>query len=57
MRIVSKHREDRIAVIAQALSDSSHDIVGLQELWMYSDYELVEAKVAPKPPHAKYFHG
>jgi len=54
---VSKHREDRIAAIAQALSDSSYDVVGLQELWMYSDYELVKAKVAQKLPYAKYFHG
>lgn len=57
MRIVSKHREDRIAAIAQAFSDSSYDIVALQELWMYSDYELVKAKVAHKLPYAKYFHG
>lgn len=54
---MSKHKDDRIAAIAQALSDSSYDIVALQELWMYSDYELVKAKVAHKLPYAKYFHG
>jgi sphingomyelin phosphodiesterase 2 len=57
LRIVSKYRKERVAAIAQALSDSSYDIVALQELWMYSDYELVKAKVAHKLPYAKYFHG
>jgi len=54
---VSKYRKERIAAIAQALSDSSYDIVALQELWVYSDYELIKAKVVNKLPHAKFFHG
>jgi len=55
--IVSKDRKERIAAIAQALSDSSYDIVALQELWVYSDYELIKAKVANKFQYAKFFHG
>ena len=54
---MSKNRKERIAAIAQALSDSPYDIVALQELWMYSDYELIKARVASKFPHAKFFHG
>jgi sphingomyelin phosphodiesterase 2 len=54
---VSKYRKERIAAIAQALSDSSYDIVALQELWVYSDYELIKRKVANKLPYAKFFRG
>lgn len=54
---MSKYRKERIAAIAQALGDSSYDIVALQELWVYSDYELVKAKVANKLPYAKFFRG
>jgi sphingomyelin phosphodiesterase 2 len=54
---VSKHRKERVAAIAQALSDSSYDIVALQELWVHSDYELVKTKVAKRFPYAKFFHG
>jgi len=57
LNIVSKYRKERIAAIAQALSDSSYDIVALQELWVYSDYELIKARVVNKLPHAKFFHG
>ena len=55
--IVSKYRKERVAAIAQVLSDSSYDIVALQELWVYSDYELVKAKVVNRFPYAKFFHG
>ena len=54
---MSKYRKERIAAIAQALSDSSYDIVALQELWVYSDYELIKAKVTKKFPYTKFFHG
>jgi len=53
---VSKDRKERIAAIAQAFSDSSYDIVALQELWVYSDYELIKAKMADKFQYAKFFH-
>lgn len=55
--IVSKYRKERIAAIAQALSDSSYDIVALQELWVYSDYELIKTKAANRFPYAKFFRG
>ncbi|KAF9654091.1 DNase I-like protein [Thelephora ganbajun] len=57
LAVVSKYRKERVAAIAQALSDSSYDIVALQELWVYSDYELVKAKVVHRFPYAKFFHG
>ena len=57
MLVVAKYRKERIAAIAQALGDSSYDIVALQELWVYSDYELIKAKVVNKFPYAKFFRG
>lgn len=54
---MSNYRKERIAAIAQVFSDSSYDIVALQELWVYSDYELIKAKAANKFPYAKFFRG
>lgn len=53
---MAKHRSERIKAIGEALANSSYDIIALQELWVYSDYEYVRSKVAQITPHAKFFH-
>lgn len=35
---------------------SDHDIVALQELWVYSDYEMVRDAVQSRLPHARFFY-
>ncbi|KII93619.1 hypothetical protein PLICRDRAFT_87974 [Plicaturopsis crispa FD-325 SS-3] len=56
LKFVSKNRNERVAAIARALSDADHDIVALQELWVFSDYEHVRDSVSNKLPYAKFFY-
>ena len=53
---MSKHRQERIAAIANYLAESNYDIVALQELWVFSDYEHVRDAVAKKLPYSKFFY-
>ncbi|KAG6873858.1 hypothetical protein C0995_010470 [Termitomyces sp. Mi166 len=56
LKYVSKNRKQRVEAIANQLSQSSYDIVALQELWVFSDYEKVQEHVSPVLPHSKFFY-
>ncbi|KAL0951652.1 hypothetical protein HGRIS_008332 [Hohenbuehelia grisea] len=56
LKYVAKNRLERIAAIAAYLSQSSYDIIALQEIWVFADYEQVRDSVASKLPHAKFFY-
>ncbi|KAH8099300.1 Endonuclease/exonuclease/phosphatase [Cristinia sonorae] len=56
LKYVAKHRTQRIAAIASALAKSDYDIVALQELWVFADYEHVRASVASRLPYSKFFY-
>ncbi|EJD03828.1 DNase I-like protein [Fomitiporia mediterranea MF3/22] len=56
LKYVAKKRVERIRAIASALAQSDHDIIALQELWVYSDFEHVRASVEKRLPYAKFFY-
>ena len=56
LKYVSKYRNERIAAIARFLSQTDYDIITLQELWVFSDYEHVRASVSKNLPYAKFFY-
>ncbi|WWC97082.1 hypothetical protein V866_003959 [Kwoniella sp. B9012] len=56
LAIVSKDRQVRIKAIAEYLSSSNYDIVCLQELWVYKDFEIVREKVRRNLPFSRFFH-
>lgn len=56
LKYVSKYRRERIAAIAEQLAASNYDIVGLQELWVSADYQLIQNKVSKQLPFSKLFH-
>ncbi|TCD68106.1 phospholipase C type enzyme [Steccherinum ochraceum] len=56
LKYVAKHRKQRIAAIADALAASDYDIIALQELWVFADYEHVRASVASRLPYSKFFY-
>lgn len=56
LKYVAKHRKQRIAAIASGLAASDYDVVALQELWVFADYEHVRASVANHLPHSKFFY-
>ncbi|OCF74859.1 inositol phosphorylsphingolipid-phospholipase C [Kwoniella mangroviensis CBS 8886] len=56
LAIVSKDRQVRIKAIAEYLASSNYDIVCLQELWVYKDFEIVREKVRRNLPFSRFFH-
>ncbi|KAJ3807299.1 inositol phosphophingolipids phospholipase C [Lentinula lateritia] len=57
LKFVSKNRRDRVVAIANELSRTEeYDIVTLQELWVYTDFEYVRESVASYLPYAKFFY-
>ncbi|KAJ3488181.1 hypothetical protein NLI96_g3026 [Meripilus lineatus] len=56
LKYVSKYRTERVAAIADFIAGSEYDLVTLQELWVFSDYEHVRSVVAKQLPHSKFFY-
>jgi sphingomyelin phosphodiesterase 2 len=56
LKYVAKHRQERIGAIAAELSKSEYDLVGLQEIWVFADYELIRSAVSKRLPFSKFFH-
>ncbi|KAL4069831.1 Endonuclease/exonuclease/phosphatase [Scleroderma yunnanense] len=55
LKYVSKDRHKRIAAIAAAFSNSEHDIISLQELWVEEDYNQIRSAVSDRLPYTKRF--
>jgi len=53
---VSKHRVERLDAIADRLARSTYDIVALQEIWVYSDFENLAQKTYHVLPYAKFYY-
>ncbi|KAH8992449.1 inositol phosphophingolipids phospholipase C [Lactarius akahatsu] len=56
LKYVSKRRSERIQAIARFLESSDFDIVALQELWVYADYEIVRSRLSKSLPFSKFFY-
>lgn len=53
---MSSNRRRRVEAIASFLAESDYDIVALQELWVFSDYEHVREMVSKSLPYSKFFY-
>ena len=42
--------------ITQYLENSHFDIIALQELWVYADYDIVRSRLSSSLPFSKFFH-
>ncbi|KIL71557.1 hypothetical protein M378DRAFT_188979 [Amanita muscaria Koide BX008] len=56
LKFVSKNRRERIRAIANQLAHSNHDIVALQEVWVWADYQHIQSSVSRSLPHSKLFY-
>ncbi|KAF5385348.1 hypothetical protein D9615_001203 [Tricholomella constricta] len=56
LKYVAKNRSERIEAIANELEHSNYDIVALQEIWVFADYEKVQERVSSRLPHSKFFY-
>ncbi|KAG9293343.1 hypothetical protein G9A89_007589 [Geosiphon pyriformis] len=55
LKFVSKKRTERMKCIADILADSDYEIIGLQEVWVYSDYELIREKTRQRFSFSRFF--
>ena len=53
---ISPYRSARIEALVQKLSQEDYDIVGLQEVWMRSDYEKLRMRLKPHLSHSIYHY-
>ncbi|PFH52272.1 hypothetical protein AMATHDRAFT_74332 [Amanita thiersii Skay4041] len=56
LKFVSKNRKERIYGIKNELANSNHDIIALQELWVYFDFQQIQASVSNRLPYSKFFY-
>ncbi|KAJ7675355.1 Endonuclease/exonuclease/phosphatase [Mycena rosella] len=56
LKYVAKNRTERITAIAKELAKFDHDIIGLQEIWVFADYEHVRDSVLKRLPYSKFFY-
>ncbi|EKM84045.1 hypothetical protein AGABI1DRAFT_104039 [Agaricus bisporus var. burnettii JB137-S8] len=56
LKYVAKKRNQRLGAIIDYLVRSSHDIIALQEVWVYADYNKVRVALQHRLPHAKFFY-
>ncbi|KAI8092679.1 Endonuclease/exonuclease/phosphatase [Halteromyces radiatus] len=54
--LVSRKRKFRLEAIAEAIRQLSCDIVTLQEIWVYQDFNHLKNHVSTELPYAKYFY-
>lgn len=53
---MSSNRRRRVEAIAKVLAESDYDIIALQELWVFADYEHVRDVVVKRLPYSKFFY-
>lgn len=56
LKYIAKNLTDRIESIAQQLANSDHDIITLQEIWVFAHYEHVRQSVSKCLPYSKFFY-
>ncbi|KAI9472404.1 MAG: Endonuclease/exonuclease/phosphatase [Benjaminiella poitrasii] len=56
LNIVAKKRKFRLNAIADYISQQQYDIVALQEVWMWEDFDYLKEKIEHQLPFTKYFH-
>ncbi|WVQ73712.1 hypothetical protein IAR50_003292 [Cryptococcus sp. DSM 104548] len=56
LAFISKDRIQRLRAIAEHIASASYDIVCLQELWVYKDYEMVREEIQSVLPFSRFFH-
>ncbi|KAI9287446.1 Endonuclease/exonuclease/phosphatase [Umbelopsis sp. AD052] len=54
--MVSKEREFRLHAIADYIASTNYDVVALQELWMWDDFEYIKTVAANKYPNIEIFY-
>ncbi|RCI02216.1 phospholipase C type enzyme, partial [Rhizopus stolonifer] len=54
--VVSKERKFRLQAIADYISQQDYDLVALQEVWMWSDFDTIKETTESVLPYSRYFY-
>ncbi|KAG7203833.1 hypothetical protein KM043_013844 [Ampulex compressa] len=52
---VSKNREVRMEAIAEKFATGEYDVICLQEVWSFADFQMIKAKTQEQLPYSHYF--
>ncbi|EMR09422.1 hypothetical protein PNEG_02365 [Pneumocystis murina B123] len=55
LKYISNYRKERLDLISKRIASEDYDIVGLQEVWVYSDYENMRNNTKHKLPYGKFY--
>ncbi|KAG5519553.1 hypothetical protein PMAC_001708 [Pneumocystis sp. 'macacae'] len=55
LKYISNYRKERLNFISERIASEDYHIVGLQEVWVYSDYENLRNKTKHKLPYGKFY--
>ncbi|KAG7099691.1 hypothetical protein E1B28_001513 [Marasmius oreades] len=57
LKYVSKLRRERVEALSVELASSDeYDIINLQEIWVFADYEHIRDSVSKRLPYSKFFY-
>lgn len=45
-----------MSAIAHALASSNYDVITLQEVWVFGDFEIIRTAVSNRMPYSKFFY-
>lgn len=52
---MSKYREIRLRALGDALSTCDYDLICLQEVWVYRDFQYIQTKVRESLPYSHFY--
>lgn len=52
---MSKYREIRLRALGDALSMCNYDLICLQEVWVYGDFQYIQTKVRESLPYSHFY--
>ncbi|KAG5436953.1 hypothetical protein PCANB_001363 [Pneumocystis canis] len=55
LKYISNYRKERLDFISERIASEDYHVVGLQEVWVYSDYENLRNKTKHKLPYGKFY--
>ncbi|TFK77457.1 inositol phosphophingolipids phospholipase C [Pluteus cervinus] len=56
LKFISKFRKERYEAIANDILEANYDIVNLQEIWVFADFEYMRGRLSADFPHSKFFY-
>jgi len=55
LKWISKQREIRLRALGDRLSTGEYDLICLQEVWVYGDFQYIQEKVCKFLPYSHFF--